>query len=241
MILAGLSGASLIAFGDITDRLIPLFAVGAFGAFTLSQAGMVLHWRRAGGSGAAAALGVNAVGAIATAIARRHRDRQVRGRRLDHPDPDPGHVALFAGMKQHYDSVSRQLRFARAIDESPGEPPLVVVPISSRNIVSERALLFGLQLSRDVIAVYVSRSTGDDQALRRDWEAYVAAPLRGAGLPQPGLQVIPSPYRRLVKPIVEYVNRLKEEYPERLITVVIPELVETHWYQYLLHNHGRNG
>jgi amino acid transporter len=238
LILAGLSGALLIAFGGITDRLIPLFAVGAFAAFTLSQAGMVLHWRRAGGPGRAAALGVNAMGAVATAIAVVVivTAKFVEGAWIA-LILIAGMVALFTGVKQHYDRVARQLRGARAIDVSRSEPPLVVVPISGWNIVSERALRFGLQLSRDVIAVYVSRVARDDQALRRDWEVYVAAPLRGAGLPQPELQVIPSPYRRLIGPIVEHVNRLKEEHPERLIAVVVPELVETHWYQSLLHNH----
>jgi hypothetical protein len=238
MILTGLSGSLLIAFGGITDRLIPLFAVGAFGAFTLSQAGMVMHWKRAGGPGSAAALVVNAVGAVATAIALAVIliAKFVEGAWITLV-LIPAMLTLFGRVKQHYDRVSDQIRFPRAIDLSQSEPPVVVMPLSGWNIVTERALRFGLQLSPDVIAVYVSRSEGDDKALRRDWEEYVKAPIRETGLPEPSLQIISSPYRRLVRPLVEYVNRLKDGHPSRLIAVIIPELVETHWYQYLLHNH----
>jgi amino acid transporter len=238
VILAGLSAALLIAFGGITDRLIPLFAVGAFGAFTLSQSGMVLHWKRVGGAGSTAALVVNAVGAVATAIAVVVIviAKFVEGAWIT-LILIPGMFALFTAVRQHYAHVANQLRVDRTIDLSRSEPPVVVVPIAGWNTVTERALRFGWQLSRDPITVYVSRSEGDEQALRRDWEVYVAAPVRRAGLPDPRLEIIPSPYRRLVKPIVEYVHRLKQEHPDRLIAVVIPELVETHWYQYLLHNH----
>jgi hypothetical protein len=111
------------------------------------------------------------------------------------------------------------------------------VPIAGWDIVTERALCFGLQLSADVTAVYVSRSEGDDHALRRDWAEYVDTPLRRAALPVPRLHIVPSPYRRLIRPVVEYVDRLKDERPDRPIAVIIPELVETHWYEYLLHNH----
>jgi amino acid transporter len=238
MILAVLSGVLLIVFGGITDRLIPLFAVGAFGAFTLSQAGMVMHWRRTGGPGAAAALVVNAVGAGATAgaLVVILTAKFVEGAWITLV-LIPAMLVLFTRIKQHYDRVAEEIRLPRAIDLSPTERPLVVVPVSGWNIVTERALRFGLQLASDVIAVYVSRSEGDDQALRRDWEEYVAAPARKAGRPGPQLQVISSPYRRLIKPLVEYVDQLKNDRPDRLIAVVVPELVETHWYQYLLHNH----
>jgi len=238
VILAGLSGSLLIAFGGITDRLIPLFAVGAFGAFTLSQAGMVMHWKRAGGPGSAAAFVVNAVGAVATAIALAVIliAKFVEGAWITLV-LIPAMLILFGRVRQHYDRVSEQIRFPRAIDLSQSEPPVVVVPLSGWNIVTERALRFGLQLSPDVIAVYVSRSDGDDKAVRRDWEEYVKTPIREAGRPEPSLQIISSPYRRLVRPLVEYVNRLKDGHSSRLIAVIVPELVETHWYQYLLHNH----
>jgi hypothetical protein len=238
MILAVLSGALLTAFGGITDRLIPLFAVGAFGAFTLSQAGMVVHWRRAGGRGSAVALVVNAVGALATALALLVilTAKFVDGAWITLV-LIPGLLVVFSRVKQHYDAVAEQIRLARPLDLSPAEPPVVVVPISDWNIVTERALRFGLGLSPDVIAVFVSRSEGDDAALRRDWAEYVGTPLRRAGRPGPRLEIIASPYRRLVRPLVDYVNRLKGESPTRMIAVIIPELVETRWYQYLLHNH----
>lgn len=238
MVLAGLSGALLIAFRGITDRLIPLFAVGAFGAFTLSQAGMVMHWWRTGTQGSGAALVVNAIGAVATATALAVilTAKFVEGAWITLL-LIPAMLMLFSRVKQHYDRASEEIRFSRAIDLSPTDPPVVVVPISGWNIVTERALRFGLQLSPDVTAIYVSRSEGDDRALRSDWAQYVDVPLRKAGLPGPRLDVIGSPYRLLIRPLVDYVNRLKGERPNRVIAVVIPELVERHWYEYLLHNH----
>ncbi len=238
LFLAGLSGVLLIAFGGITDRLIPLFAVGAFGAFTLSQAGMVMHWRGARDRGAGRALVVNAVGAVATATALAVilTAKFVEGAWITLLLV-PGMLLLFTRVKRHYDQVSERTRFPRAIAVSQNEPPVVVVPIAGWDIVTERALCFGLQLSADVTAVYVSRSEGDDHALRRDWAEYVDTPLRRAALPVPRLHIVLSPYRRLIRPVVEYVDRLKDERPDRLIAVIIPELVETHWYEYLLHNH----
>ncbi len=238
MILAALSGLLLIVFGGITDRLIPLFAVGAFGAFTLSQAGMVMHWKRVGGPGSAMSLLVNAVGAAATTIALAVIliAKFVEGAWIILL-LIPGMLILFGRVKRHYDHVSEQIRYSGPVDVSRAEPPVVVVPISGWNIVIERALRFGLQLSPDVIAVYVSLSEGDDTALRRDWEEDVEKPIRQAGLPEPRLEIIFSPYRRVVKPLVDYVDQLKREHPTRLIAVIVPELVETRWYQYLLHNH----
>jgi len=238
MALAGLSGLLLIIFNGITDRLIPLFAVGAFGAFTLSQAGMVIHWRRAGGLGATPAAAVNAIGAVATGIALTVilTTKFIEGAWITIV-LIPAMLALFARVKQHYDFVGEQIRFPRPVEVDPSEPPVVVVPVAGWNVLSANALRFGLQLSPDVVAVYVSRTDGDDVAVRRDWREYVETPMRAAGRTAPRLEIVPSPYRRLVAPIVGYVSRLKAEWPERTIAVVVSELVETRWYQYLLHNH----
>jgi hypothetical protein len=238
MALAGLSGLLLIIFNGITDRLIPLFAVGAFGAFTLSQAGMVIHWRRAGGLGATPAAAVNAIGAVATGIALAVilTTKFIEGAWITIV-LIPAMLALFARVKQHYDFVGEQIRFPRPVEVDPSEPPVVVVPVAGWNVLSANALRFGLQLSPDVVAVYVSRTDGDDVAVRRDWREYVETPMRAAGRTAPRLEIVPSPYRRLVAPIVGYVSRLKAEWPERTIAVVVSELVETRWYQYLLHNH----
>ena len=115
----------------ITDRLIPSFAVGAFGAFTLSQAGMVMHWRRVGGPGSAPVAAVNAIGAVATGIALTVilTTKFIEGAWITIVIV-PAMLALFARVKQHYDFVSEQIRFARPVEVNPSEPPVVVVPVA---------------------------------------------------------------------------------------------------------------
>lgn len=237
IILAVLSGLLLTVFGGITDRLIPLFAVGAFLAFTLSQAGMVMHWKRRGGPHSRTALAVNAVGAVATAvalfvilIAKFIEGAWITVLLI------PALIFLFTRVKRHYESVARQIRCPRPLDLSHIEPPVVVLPIKGWNLLTEKALRFGLRLSPDVIAVHVCLGDEDANPLKTEWDDEVVRPMRRAGLEQPRLKLIPSPYRSLLKPLLEYIDRLKEEYPARLIAVIIPELVEAHWYEYLLHN-----
>ena len=237
LFLTLLSGLLLIIFGGITDRLIPLFAVGAFGAFTLSQAGMVMHWRRAGGAKSAPAMLVNAVGATATALAlavilvAKFVDGAWITILLI-----PLMLLLFIRVKRHYTDVSRQITCSRPFDVSHNEPPLVIVPIKGWDMISERALQFALQLSPDVIAVHVCLGAEDNHALRTEWEEKVEGPIKGTSLPLPRLMIINSPYRQLLKPLLSYIEQLKREYTTRTIAVVVPDLVEAHWYEYLLHN-----
>jgi len=237
LFLTLLSGLLLIIFGGITDRLIPLFAVGAFGAFTLSQAGMVMHWRRVGGAKSAPAMLVNAVGATATALAlavilvAKFVDGAWITILLI-----PLMLLLFIRVKRHYTDVSRQITCSRPFDVSHNEPPLVIVPIKGWDMISERALQFALQLSPDVIAVHVCLGAEDNHALRTEWEEKVEGPIKGTSLPLPRLMIINSPYRQLLKPLLSYIEQLKREYTTRTIAVVVPDLVEAHWYEYLLHN-----
>lgn len=238
MVLAILSGLLLIVFGGITDRLIPLFAVGAFMAFTMSQAGMVMHWKRAGGSRSHLPLLVNALGAVATCVAlivitvAKFAEGAWITLILI-----PGLLFIFDRIRRHYSNVSKQTRCPRPLDLSDNEPPIVVVPIEGWNLLTEKALRFGLRLSADVIAAHVSLDEREDETLRMEWAKEVEGPSRLAGLSAPRLEIIPSPYRQVVTPLGDYINKLKDEYPTRLIAVIIPELVETRWYEFILHNH----
>jgi hypothetical protein len=236
-LLALLAGLLLIAFGGITDRLIPLFAVGAFGAFTLSQAGMVIHWKRVGGAKAGTAMLVNAIGAGATAMALVVilSAKFLEGAWITLVLIPPM-FSLFLWVKRHYAEVARQMRSVQPLAVSHNDPPVVVVPLEGWNRLAERALRFALRLSPEVIAVHVSLGAEDAHAIRAEWTAMVEGPLRGTTLPLPRLTIIPSPYRRLLKPLLDYIEQLKQEYPTRIIAVVIPDLVETHLYQYMLHN-----
>ncbi|HKV39642.1 MAG TPA: APC family permease, partial [Blastocatellia bacterium] len=238
LILAALSGLLLIVFGGVTDRLIPLFAVGAFGAFTLSQTGMVVHWRRVGGRGSAIRMLVNAIGAGATglALAVILVAKFVEGAWITLLLV-PTLILIFYWVKRHYERVAAQISATKPLDLVHNAPPVVVVPIAALNAVSQKALRFALRLSPDVIVLHIHRDGENDGNLLKSWADNIESPINNSGLPQPKLEIIPSPYRQFVKPIVEYVDKLTEQQPDRLIAVVVPNLIETRWYEFLLHNH----
>jgi amino acid transporter len=236
-VLTVLAAVLLIAFGGITDRLIPLFAVGAFGAFTLSQLGMVVHWKRAGGRHWPA-LTINAVGAATTGIAliiiiiaKFHEGAWVTILLV------PVVLLLFRGIRRHYDLVSRQMA-----EEAPPsltmetEPPVVVVPIKEWNNLAEKALRFATSMSPHVIGLHVYWDEGKAGELRSQWSTHVEAPAREDGIPVPELVLIPSPYRRLFTPIVRYIDELRQQ-RQNMIAVIFPDLVEGRWWENLLHTH----
>jgi amino acid transporter len=242
VILAGLAGALLVVFGGITDRLIPLFAVGAFGAFTLSQAGMVRHWQgRTAEKGARVSLTINATGAVATGVAlaiilvaKFAEGAWVTLLII------PGAAWLFRRIKAHYDRVAREMECPRTLDWQL-KAPLVVVPIDKWNRVTQRALRFGLRISPDVVAVHIAVQEDKDDlagALRALWPAEVEQPAVAAGFNVPRLEVVESPFRWLYKPLWDFIEKLQVgQPPERRIAVIIPELIPMRWYEYLLHNH----
>jgi len=235
-VLAALCGALLVLFGGVTDRLIPLFAVGAFLAFTLSQAGMVMHWKRSRARRARASILVNGLGAIATAttvvvviIAKFTEGAWVTVLLI------PAIILLMRSVRRHYDRVDAETASSTPMDVTRLQPPLVVVPLRLWDKVAEKGLRFAMEISPDVRVVHVS-SGEDTENLRRKWPVLVQAPATGAGLVTPELVVLNSPYRYLIPPILDYVLDLERRYPERQIAVVIPEMIESHWYHYFLHN-----
>ncbi len=247
-ILTALSALLLTAFGGITDRLIPLFAIGAFGAFTLSQAGMTVYWRRNPGetpkeqAKARLARVINGVGAVATGIVLLV---VLTAKFLDGAWITvlliPALVILFLCVKRHYDHVARETDCPHPIDLSPRLPPVILIPMKGWSTITEQALRFGLNISPDVIAIHISTDDSDARLLQDSWIRYVMEPIRTAGLTEPHLMVLLSPYRRLFHPLTDYIHQLKVAYPGRTIAVVIPELVESRWYQYLLHNQRATG
>ena len=152
---------------------------------------------------------------------------------------------LFAAIKRSYDAFNTAIKQTHELDVSHNEAPVVVVPIESWNIMTERALRFGIRLSPDVIAVHVRvpgiihDDHGDQRAdeLQEVWSKKVEPMFRSDKQSAPRLEMLDSPYRQIFRPLTAYLQTVKEEYPDRLISVVIPELVETHWFDWLLHNH----
>ena len=121
-----------------------------------------------------------------------------------------------------------------------------MVPLGGWNVVAERTLRFGMRLSPDVASVCVRLpdANGKDEEgekkgrdLQQQWAEQVDKPAQAAGLPPPHLEILSSPYRKVFGPLTAYLEQLKEQYPDRLIAVIIPELVETCRWEWLLHNH----
>lgn len=247
-ILTALSALLLIAFGGITDRLIPLFAIGAFGAFTLSQAGMVMHWRsHPGGTleekrSARASMLVNGLGMVATAIALAVMlaTKFAEGAWITLL-LIPCLLLVFERVRRHYAHVTKETGCSRPMNVSAIQAPIVVLPIKDWNTITENALRFALDLSPDVYAVHIGTDQTEADAILARWTCYVEPPIRAAGLPMPQLVTLSSPYRRLFTPFLNYMEHVKAQNPARTIAVIIPELVETHWYQYLLHNQRATG
>jgi amino acid transporter len=235
--LALLAGTLLIVFGGVTDKLIPLYAVGAFMAFTLSQAGMVMHWKRVRGAGSAKSMFVNGLGAVATGltviivlIAKFAEGAWITLLLI------PGLILMMALVKRHYNHVVEEIDNCARLNTGDLTPPLVVITIDRWNRIVEKGLRFAMSMSPDVQALHVDDGEQSD-TLASQWGALVDEPARQAGLAVPRLTVLKSPYRFVIRPILDYVLELERSNPQRQIAVLIPELVEGRWYLNLLHNH----
>jgi hypothetical protein len=233
--LAILAGLLLILFEGVTDRLIPLFAVGAFMAFTLSQAGMVGHWwRTASGFEAARGMLINGIGALATGITVMVIvvAKFAEGAWVVVVLLLPAMLVFMGKVRRHYERVGKEvaLTSAMVLNTRSLTPPIVIVPVDRWNAATEKALQFAMRLSPDVQALHVMCDADED---RPTWKWAEVPP---AGTPVPKLVTLPSPFRLVVHPIVDYVLKVEKENADRTVAVVIATMVERHWYHYFLHN-----
>ena len=238
--LVFLTGLLLILFGGVTDRLIPLYAIGAFLAFTLSQAGMVVHWFRNRELGWRIRAAVNAIGATATGVttlvvlvAKFVDGAWITALLI------PSMIFLMVQVKRHYRGVKVATTSPEPITLDNIESPLVIIPVDRWSRLSEKALRFALAISRDIIAVHVESGLGD-ASICDEWEHKVSEPLRSAGLAVPRLVDLHSPYRFILGPVLEFILDQEKSNPNRQIAVLVPELVVTHWWENLLHNQRAN-
>jgi len=234
-VLTGLSALLLFLFGGVTDRLIPLFAIGAFLSFTLSQAGMVAHWRKQKQPAQGKML-LNAVGATATGltalvviVAKFTEGAWITLAII------PLLLLVMNGVRHHYHGVARETSSLAPLEVEALTPPLVVVPIEDWTRVTKKALRFAMTLSDKVQALHVDSGETSD-TLAAQWREWVQEPACQAGLLAPELVIVKSPYRVVVGPILKYLRELEAKHPERSIAVVVSELVERRWYHYFLHN-----
>jgi hypothetical protein len=235
LVLAAITGALLIIFRGVTDRLIPLYAVGAFLAFTLSQAGMVAHWRREGGKGVQRNIAINGIGAIATgctvfivAVAKFTDGAWITVLMI------PALLTLMYAVRRHYDKLTKEIASPTPLDVSELLEPLVVIPMPYWSVVTKMALRTAFEISKEIRVVHVMQEDKSDDFCGH-WNEYVVAPAAAAGLPIPTLVQIPSPYRFVISPIVDYVVKVADENQLRRVVTIVPELVEKRWYAYFLH------
>jgi amino acid transporter len=226
LVLAVLAAALLVGFGGVTDRLIPLFAIGALLAFTLSQAGMVVHGRRT--RVATRVWLINLIGAIATGatVVIVAVSKFVDGAWLVILVVPLG-CAGFSAVRRHFARVDRRIALAAPIAAPARVQPIAVVAAGSWNKVTQHGLAFALGLTDEV---YVAQIKTEHVAEMTDELDRVITPGR-----RPHLVVLPSPFRELYTPFIELVRDLERRHPDRRIAVILPELVVDSWFQSLFH------
>ncbi len=232
VVLGVMTSLLVIARGASVSALIPLYAVGVFLAFTMSQTSMVVHWLRLGeGRRPLTSLAINGLGAATTAVVT----LVIATTKFVHGAwivvlLIPLLVAMMLGINRHYRHVAEQLRLSPAeIRRRQRLLPrhcAAVVPIASLNRASFRALEYARSIARDVTAVHVASEPESGEILRQRWQE--------AGLDIP-LVIVESPYRELIGPLVAIIEKLHLEKGSPFITVVIPEFVPAHWWERLLH------
>jgi amino acid transporter len=235
--LTGFTGLILILFDGVTDKLIPLYAIGAFLAFTLSQAGMVVHWQKAEKHpGRLWHMFVNGVGAVATGltlivvlIAKFRAGAWVTALLV------PFLIAIMLAVKRHYTRVNREMKDKTPLNLVNLEQPIVVIPMARWDRITEKAMRFGLLMSKEIKVVHVHSDDDQDEGLAEVWDDKVMVPIRKEGLQEPELVTIPSSYRFIIGPLMDYILELEEKHPGRKIAVLLPELVVRHWWENALH------
>src|ERR1700738_3670868 len=196
VVLAVLCAGVLILFAGVTDRLIPLYAVGAFLAFTLSQSGMVMHWRKNRGPNWLESALVNGLGALVTGIttgvvlvAKFVEDAWITLLFI------PLTIVFFTLVRRHYHSVKLLTTCKVPVDAAGlSQPPISALAIDRWSTITRQGIEFAARLSPAVRALHVDPAE-NSELLHADWERYVEQPFRAAGKEPPKLQVLPSPYR----------------------------------------------
>ena len=235
--LTGFTAVLLIIFDGRVDYLISLYAIGAFLAFTLSQAGMVQHWRKQGPEhkGRIWHMIVNGTGAVATGlttiivlVAKFKSGAWMVALMV------PALILLMMGVKQHYMRVKEMVR-SGPLNLSNLQEPLVVLPMARWDRMTEKAMRFAVLLSKEIKVLNVDCDDGEE-ALCTVWDENVLKPIREKGLPEPELITLHSTFRLVIAPLMDYILEMEQQNPDRKITVLLPELVVNHWWENLLHN-----
>ena len=227
MVLSAFAAVLIIAFRGDTQLLLPLYMIGVFISFTLSQAGMVIHWRKTGQPGWKTSAAINGFGAVVTgivlvivAVTKTFEGAWIVLLLI------PLIVVGFNATRRHYDHVASQLTL-RGYAPQARVRNTVLMPIGGMQRAVVEALRYAETLSDDVRAVYVDIDARATEQIRRDWESWGG---------RVKLVVLPSPYRSVMEPLLEYIRTVEGERPNDYVTVILPEFVPARWWQHLLHN-----
>ncbi len=216
----------LIAVNAETNKLIPLFTIGVFIGFTISQVGLVRHWREQRPPRWRARAALNGAGAAMTAIAvvvflstKFLEGAWVVTLAI------PLLMVLFWRTESYYGRVAHELRLGKTPPRPRRRESIVVVPSSTVNRLTEHAVSAALSLGETVVAVAVAGDQEECDAIRREWDDW-----------DPGIaiEVLLDPHRSLVRSVVRYVKSVEHE--DATITVLIPQVIPTKWYHEILHN-----
>ena len=228
LILGLCAAVLLVIFRGDTHALIPLYAIGVFLSFTLSQAGMVRHWQDHKRPGWRKSLAINLTGAVATGVAT----IVLALTKFTHGAwvvivLIPVLILMFRKIRWHYRIADWQL--ALDMYDRPKEPPpnVMVMPISGVNRAVVMALDYAFQCGHDLRAVYVDLDPNETVNVKGQWEKW------GAKIP---LVILPSPYRSFLTPLLKYIESVRQDHPGGWVTVVLPEVIPAKFWQNLLHN-----
>ena len=227
LILSAFASVLLVAFRGDTHSLIPLYMIGVFVSFTLSQAGMVLHWQKLRGSGWKTSAAINGFGAVVTGIVLLivATTKAAEGAWIILV-MIPVLVTAFEITRRHYAHVAAELTL-RGFQPEPAGRHVVLVPIGGLQRAVVKALRYARTLSPDVRAVFVEIDAAATEGIRNQWSEW------GQGV---DLVVLQSPYRSLMEPLLEYIEQVQDEDPRGYVTVILPEFVPRRVWQHLLHN-----
>lgn len=232
IILGVIASALIIIFGGSTHALIPLYAVGVFISFTLSQAGMVRHWWRLREPGWMKSIVINGIGATLTAVVLIvvGSVKFLLGAWMVFI-LIPLLVWIFNSIHVHYQHVAAQLQLSPQVVEDEHRvaqaSQIVLVPVSDVDQASLRALAFARSISEHPVAVHVVFEEKDIEAIRKKWRQW------GNGTE---LVLLESPYRSFNAPLLAYIDELRHRNPDNYVTVVLPEFLPAHWWEHVLHN-----
>ncbi len=225
--LGVLASMVLAIFGGETERLIPLYALGVFTSFTISQLGMVVRWQKRREPGWRTGRILNGFGATATAVVA----VIVAVTKFTHGAwvvmlLIPLLILTLRGIHRHYEMAARELATPTPLDPS-AIHHTVLVPIAGVNRIARQTLAYARAISSNVTAVHIAVDEEDIDAMQRDWDAL------DIGVP---LVIIESPYRSLVGPLLSYIDEIDRQRPGDTLTVILPEFIARHWWEHILHN-----